>query len=73
MVESLPVQAGAFEAWLAPFRKSEGMVYSKPPFGEPEAVLAYLSRYTHRVTISNHCLVSADADMVAFRWKDYRA
>ena len=46
---------------------------SKPPFGGPEAVLAYLSRYTHRVAISNHRLVSADADMVAFRWKDYRA
>jgi len=44
----------------------------KPPFGGPEAVLAYLSRYTHRVAISNHRLVSADADTVAFRWKDYR-
>ena len=41
------VQAGAFAAWLAPFRKSEWVVYSKPPFGGPEAVLAYLSRYTH--------------------------
>ena len=40
------VQAGAFAAWLAPFRKSEWVVYSKPPFGGPEAVLAYLSRYT---------------------------
>ena len=48
------------------------MVYAKPPFGGPEAVLAYLSRYTHRVAISNHRLVSADADTVAFRWKDYR-
>ena len=67
------VQAGAFAAWLAPFRKSEWVVYSKPPFGEPEAVLAYLSRYTHRVAISNHRLVSADADMVAFCWNDYRA
>ena len=67
------VQAGAFAAWLAPFRKSKWVVYSKPPFGGPEAVLAYLSRYTHRVAISNHRLVSADADMVAFRWKDYRA
>ena len=42
------------------------------PFGGPEAVLAYLSRYTHRVAISNHRLISADADTVAFRWKDYR-
>ncbi len=46
------VQADAFAAWLAPFRKSEWVVYSKPPFGGPEAVLAYLSRYTHRVAIS---------------------
>ncbi len=48
------------------------MVYAKPPFGGPEAVLAYLSRYTHRVAISNSRLVSADAETVAFRWKDYR-
>ena len=48
------------------------MVYAKPPFGGPEAVLADLSRYTHRVAISNSRLVSADADTVAFRWKDYR-
>jgi hypothetical protein len=64
--------AGAFAAWLAPFRKSEWVVYAKPPFGGPEAVLAYLSRYTHRVAISNSRLVSADAGTVAFRWKDYR-
>ena len=64
--------AGAFAAWLAPFRKSEWVVYAKPPFGGPEAVLAYLSRYTHRVAISNSRLVSADAETVAFRWKDYR-
>lgn len=61
----------AFTAWLTPFRTSEWIVYSKPPFGGPEAVLAYLSRYTHRVAISNHRLVSVDADTVAFRWKDY--
>lgn len=48
------------------------MVYAKPPFGGPEAVLAYLSRYTHRVAISNNRLVSTDAETVAFRWKDYR-
>ncbi len=64
--------ANAFAAWLAPFRKSEWVVYAKPPFGGPEAVLAYLSRYTHRVAISNSRLVSADADTVSFRWKDYR-
>ena len=62
----------AFDARLAPFRKTEWVVYAKPPFGGPEAVLAYLSRYTHRVAISNARLVSADAEAVAFRWKDYR-
>jgi len=62
----------AFAAWLAPYRKVEWAVYAKPPFGGPEAVLAYLSRYTHRVAISNGRLVRADADTVAFRWKDYR-
>ena len=65
-------EVNAFTAWLAPFRKSEWVVYAKPPFGGPEAVLSYLSRYTHRVAISNARLVSADADIVAFRWKDYR-
>jgi predicted Zn-ribbon and HTH transcriptional regulator len=65
-------EADAFATWLAPFRKSEWVVYAKPPFGGPEAVLAYLSRYTHRVAISNARLVSADAQTVAFRWKDYR-
>lgn len=64
--------ADTFSAWLARFRKSEWVVYAKPPFGGPEAVLAYLSRYTHRVAISNHRLVSANAQTVAFRWKDYR-
>ena len=65
-------EADAFATWLAPFRKSEWVVYAKPPFGGPGKVLAYLSRYTHRVAISNTRLVSADADTVAFRWKDYR-
>ncbi len=64
--------ASAFTAWLAPFRKSEWVVYAKPTLGGPVAVLAYLSRYTHRVAISNTRLVNADADTVAFRWKDYR-
>ncbi|MEL7048748.1 MAG: IS91 family transposase, partial [Pseudomonadota bacterium] len=64
--------ASAFAKWLAPFRKTDWVVYAKPPLGGPEAVLAYLSRYTHRVAISNHRLVSADADTVAFKWKDYR-
>jgi hypothetical protein len=61
-----------FTTWLAPLRKSEWVVYAKPPFGGPEAVLAYLSRYTHRVAISNSRLISADAETVAFRWKNYR-
>ena len=64
--------AGAFSTWLSPFRKAEWVVYAKPPFGGPEPVLAYLSRYTHRVAISNTRLVSADADTVAFLWKAYR-
>ncbi len=64
--------AAAFAEWLTPFRKLDWIVYAKPPFGGPEAVLAYLSRYTHRVAISNNRLISADANMVAFRWKDYR-
>ncbi len=64
--------ADTFAAWLAPFRKTEWVVYAKPPFGGPEAVLAYLSRYSHRIAISNSRLISADADTVAFRWKDYR-
>lgn len=64
--------ADAFATWLGPLRKIDWVVYAKPPFGGPEAVLAYLSRYTHRVAISNNRLVSADAHMVAFHWKDYR-
>jgi hypothetical protein len=64
--------AGAFAAYLAPLRKKEWVVYAKPPFGGPEQVLAYLSRYTHRVAISNSRLISADANTVAFQWKDYR-
>jgi len=61
-----------FATRLAPLRKTDWVVYAKPSFGGPKAVLAYLSRYTHRVAISNHRLVSADRNMVAFRWKDYR-
>jgi hypothetical protein len=64
---------GAFAAYLAPLRKTEWVVYSKPPFGGPEAVLAYLSRYTHRVAISNSRLISSGQEGVTFRWKDYRS
>ncbi len=63
----------AFAAHLAPLRSAEWVVYAKRPFGGPEAVLAYLSRYTHRVAISNSRLVSCDESSVTFRWKDYRA
>ena len=65
--------AKAFADWLAPMRRCEWVVYAKPPFAGPQAVLAYLSRYTHRVAISNSRLVAADASGVTFRWKDYRA
>ena len=47
--------------------------YAKPPFGGPEAVLAYLSRYTHRVAISNRRLIASNHNGVTFRYKDYRA
>jgi hypothetical protein len=57
----------------APLRKIEWVVYSKRPFGGPQAVLAYLSRYTHRVAISNSRLISIDDAGVTFKWKDYRA
>ncbi|MGF6604624.1 hypothetical protein P3T23_009380 [Paraburkholderia sp. GAS448] len=62
-----------FAQWLAPLRACEWVVYAKRPFAGPEAVLAYLSRYTHRVAISNQRLVALDERGVTFRWKDYRA
>ncbi len=62
-----------FAAHLAPLRKTEWVVYAKKLFGGPEAVLAYLSRHTHKIAISNSRLISADAETVAFKWKDYRA
>ena len=61
-----------FSAHLAPLRKTDWVVYAKPPFGGPEAVLAYLSRYTHPVAFSNHRLISTDANTTSFRWNDYR-
>jgi hypothetical protein len=61
------------EAWLTPLRKCEWVVYAKRPFAGPQAVLAYLSRYTHRVAISNSRLLAMDEHGVTFRWKDYRA
>jgi hypothetical protein len=65
--------AAAFAQWLVPLRQIEWVVYAKRPFAGPEAVLAYLSRYTHRVAISNSRLLSLDERGVTFRWKDYRA
>ena len=62
----------AFLRHLSPVRKKRWVVYAKPPFAGPEAVLAYLSRYTHRVAISNSRLVRFDADGVTFRYKNYR-
>jgi hypothetical protein len=61
-----------FKTFLAPLRRAEWIVYVKDPFGGPEQVLRYLSRYTHRVAISNRRLVSSDDGGIAFRWKDYR-
>jgi hypothetical protein len=62
----------SFAAYLAPLRKTKWVVYSKRPFGGPEAVLAYLSRYTHRVAIANSRLIAFDQQGVTFKWKDYR-
>ncbi|MBV8290326.1 MAG: transposase, partial [Mycobacterium sp.] len=62
----------AFVPHLAPLKRKDWFVYAKPPFAGPEAVLAYLARYTHRVAISNRRLVSLDARGVTFRYKDYR-
>jgi hypothetical protein len=64
--------ANAFAAFLAPLRKTRWFVYAKRPFAGAKAVLAYLSRYTHRVAISNRRLISADEKGVTFRFKDYR-
>ena len=63
----------AFAVRLAPLRRAEWVVYAKRPFGGPQAVLAYLSRYTHRVAIANSRLITCDRNRVTFRWKDYRA
>jgi hypothetical protein len=65
--------AKAFTAWLIPLRKAEWVVYAKRPFAGPGAVLAYLSRYTHRVAIANSRLISAGHNGVTFNYKDYRS
>ena len=62
----------AFAAFLGPLWRKKWFVYTKDPFGGPKAVLAYLSRYTHRVAISNRRLIAANATGVTFKYKDYR-
>jgi len=66
------VNTKAFAAFLAPLKRRRWFVYAKRPFAGPKAVLAYLSRYTHRVAISNRRLIAADAKTVTFEVKDYR-
>ena len=65
-------EAGAFNAYLDSVRKTEWVVYAKRPFSGPKAVLEYLSRYTHRIAISNSRIVDYDQHTVTFKWKDYR-
>jgi hypothetical protein len=62
----------AFKAYLAPLRKINWVVYAKEPFAGPRQVLRYLSRYTHRIAISNRRLLFADENGVTFKYKDYR-
>ena len=59
-----------FAAWLRPLFRKDWVVYAKPPFGGPDYVLQYLGRYTHRVAISNHRLISLVDGQVTFRWRD---
>jgi hypothetical protein len=62
----------AFDAYLTPLRQIDWVVYAKQPFAGPKQVLRYLSRYTHRVAISNRRLISTDQNGVTFKYKDYR-
>jgi hypothetical protein len=66
----LLAQPKSFAAWLRPLFRKDWVVYSKPPFGGPDYVLRYLGRYTHRVAISNHRLLSFADHQVTFRWRD---
>jgi hypothetical protein len=66
----LLAQPKIFAAWLRPLFRQDWVVYLKRPFGGPEYVLHYLGRYTHRVAISNHRLVSLTDGQVTFRWRD---
>ena len=65
-------ESSAFQRFAKRLKKSEWVVYSKPPFGGPEQVLKYLSRYTHRVAISNSRLISLKDGQVSFHWRNYR-
>src|SRR5207302_9968485 len=67
---TLLAQPKIFAAWLRPLYRTDWIVYLKPPFGGPQFVLQYLGRYTHRVAISNHRLVSSADQKVTFRWRD---
>jgi hypothetical protein len=67
------VHADAFSNWLKPLQQTEWVVYAKRPFAGPQAVLAYLSRYTHRVAIANSRLLKFNEQGVTFKWKDYRS
>jgi hypothetical protein len=62
----------SFLRHIAPVRKTDWVVYAKPPFAGPEEVLRYVARYTHRVAISNDRLLGLEDGKVQFRWKDYR-
>jgi hypothetical protein len=64
-------QPKLFRAWLRQLWRKEWVVYAKQPFGGPQHVLQYLARYTHRVAISNHRLISFEDGLVTFRWRDY--
>jgi hypothetical protein len=70
---SPPLPTSAFDAALAPLRRSAWVVFAKRPFAGPQAVLAYLARYTHRVAISNARLIALGEAGVTFKWKDYRS
>ena len=65
-------EPAAFACLSKQLKKSDWVVYSKPPFGGPQQVLAYLSRYTHRVAISNSRLLALRDGQVSFQWRDYR-
>ena len=69
----LLAETKSFSDWLKPLRQCKWVVYAKRPFAGPAAVLAYLSRYTHRVAIANSRLIALDEQGVTFKWKDYRA